>query len=270
MSIVTIYEGVSGADEVARKTADSLGYRLAGRDELVETLQNYGVPRATLDEITEKEPHWWQRWLQDLHPYRIALQASLCELARDGNLVYHGHVGHELLPGIAHVLRVLITASLEYRIQELRSRRQLDEGAARKQIEHRDRARSRRLMALFGHSWQDISRYDIVLNLAIGTEAASQMIAAAAGLEAFRETPASKQAFANLALASTAHAKLLESRHFRNLPIDLKADQGVVVVSGVVSRGISEAAIVDVINNVPGVSKVETDFVHLPGRSDIG
>jgi len=270
MSIVTIYEGVSGAEEVAKKVGASMGYRLVGRDEFVETLEHYGVPRAKLDEITEKEPHWWQRWMQDLHPYRIALQASLCELAREGSLVYHGHVGHELLPGVAHVLKVLITASLEYRIAELRSHLQLDEGAARKQIEHRDRARSRRLTALFGHSWQDASRYDVVLNLAMGTEAASQVIAAAAKLPAFCETEASNQAFEDLALASIAHAKLLESRRFRNLPIELKANRGVVVVSGVVSNTISEGEIVKVINAVPGVSKVEINLLHLPGRSDVG
>lgn len=270
MCIITIYEGVSGAEAVAKKVADSLGYRLVGRDELAETLQHYGVSRAKLDEITEKEPHWWQRWLQDLQPYRAVLQASLCELARNGNLVYYGHVGHELLPGIAHVLKILITASLEYRVQELRSRSQLDEGAARKQIEHRDKALSRRLTALFGHTWQDTNRYDIALNAAIGVEAASQIITAAAKLPAFSETPASKQAFEDLALASIAQAKLLEHNQFRNLPIDLKANKGVVVVSGVVSRSISEHEIVKVINGIPGVSKVEVNVLHLPGPSDSG
>jgi len=36
------------------------------------------------------------------------LCVALCELAHDGKVVYHGHLGHELLPGIGHVLKVLL------------------------------------------------------------------------------------------------------------------------------------------------------------------
>jgi cytidylate kinase len=266
MSIVSIYEGVSGAEEAAGKVAKSLGYRLVGREELVETVEHYGVPRAKLAEITEKEPHWWEQWLQNLRPYRIALRASMCELARDGNIVYHGHVGHELLPGIAHVLKVLLTASLEFRVTQLRSRLQLDEGTARKQIEHRDKADSRRLMALFGNDWKDSSCYDMILNLAIGTEAASTVISTAAKLKTFDETPASKQAFEDLALASTAHARLLGSRQYHNLPIDLKADSGKVVVSGVVPLTVSDGEIVKILKGVPGVSQVTMNLFHIPER----
>ena len=73
MSIITLYEGVLDAEEVAGRVADSLGYRLVGREELVKPLEHHGVPRAKLDEITEKEPHWWEQWLQNLRPYRMAL-----------------------------------------------------------------------------------------------------------------------------------------------------------------------------------------------------
>src|SRR5205823_10563716 len=86
--------------ELAETVAEALGYRCVGREVLVEASRRYGIPEAKLNEIVEKGPHWWERLLQDLRPYRIALQATLCELAHDGKLVYHGHLGHELLPGI--------------------------------------------------------------------------------------------------------------------------------------------------------------------------
>src|SRR5574342_557849 len=111
MPIITIYQGASGeGQELAESVAQALGYRCVGREVLVEASRRYGVPEAKLNEIVEKGPHWWERLLQDLRPYRIALQAALCELAHDGKLVYHGHLGHELLPGIGHVLKVLLTA----------------------------------------------------------------------------------------------------------------------------------------------------------------
>src|SRR3990172_9409312 len=100
MPIITIYQGASGeGQELAESLAQALGYRCVGREVLVEASRRYGVPEAKLSDIVEKGPHWWERLLQDLRPYRIALQATLSELAHDGKVVYHGHVGHELLSG---------------------------------------------------------------------------------------------------------------------------------------------------------------------------
>ena len=114
MPIITIYQGASGeGQEVAESLAQALGYRCVGRELLVEASRRYGVPEAKLNQIVEKGANWWERLLQDLRPYRIALQATLCELAHDGKVVYHGHIGHELLSGIGHVLKVLLTAPIE-------------------------------------------------------------------------------------------------------------------------------------------------------------
>jgi cytidylate kinase len=72
----------------------------------------------------------------------------LCELAHDGKVVYHGHLGHELLPGIGHVLKVLLTAPIEFRIEQVQRRQHVTELAARRYIEEVDKARSRRLPAV--------------------------------------------------------------------------------------------------------------------------
>src|ERR1700752_4579904 len=135
MPIVTIYQGASGeGQELAESVAIDLGYRCVGREVLVEEGRHYPIPEAKLNEIVEKGPHWWERLLQDLRPYRVALQAALCELAHDGKLVYHGHLGHELLPDIGHVLKVLLTASIEVRMKQVRARQNLTDAAARHYI----------------------------------------------------------------------------------------------------------------------------------------
>jgi hypothetical protein len=38
-----------------------------GREVLVKPAQ-YGIPEAKLNEIVEKGPHWWERFLQNLQP----------------------------------------------------------------------------------------------------------------------------------------------------------------------------------------------------------
>ena len=166
MPIITIYQGASGeGQELAETVAQALGYRCVGREVLVEASRRYGIPEAKLNEIVEKGTHWWERLLQDLRPYRIALQATLCELAHDGKVVYHGHLGHELLSGIGHVLKVLLTAPIEFRIEQVRARQSLTDVAARHYIEEIDKARSRRLMAMFGADWRDSNRFDLILNM---------------------------------------------------------------------------------------------------------
>ena len=208
MPIITIYQGASGdGQEVAAAVAQSLGYRCVGREVLVEASRCYSIPEAKLNDIVEKGPHWWERLLQDLRPYRIALQAALCEVAADGKIVYHGHLGHELLSGIAHVCKVLLTAPIQFRIQQVRARQNLTEHSAHHYIQAVDKARRRRLMAMFGADCRDPNRYDLVLNMGkMSREGVKLVILEAANLAEYQPTPASEQAFKDLALGTRVHA----------------------------------------------------------------
>jgi cytidylate kinase len=265
MPIITIYQGASGeGQELAETVAQALGYRCVGREVLIEASRRYRIPEAKLNEIVEKGPHWWDRLLQDLRPYRIALQAALCELARDGKMVYHGHLGHELLSGIGHVLKVLLTAPIEFRIEQVQRRQNLTDVAARHYIEEVDKARSRRLMAMFGADWRDPNRYDLVLNMGkMSREAAKRMIVEAAKLEEYQATPASNRAFNDLALGSRILATLLASPDVQGSALEVRADGGHIHVKGRVDEGM-EYEVVRLVQIVPGVIHVTTDLYSVP------
>ena len=69
MPIITIYQGASGeGQELAETVAHALGYRCVGREVLVGASRQYGIPEVKLNEVVEKDPHWWERLLQDLRP----------------------------------------------------------------------------------------------------------------------------------------------------------------------------------------------------------
>jgi cytidylate kinase len=265
MPIITIYQGASGeGQELAEAVAQALGYRCVGREVLVAASRRYGIPEAKLNEIVDKGPYWWERLLRDLRPYKIALQAALCELARDGKVVYHGHLGHELLSDIGHVLKILLTAPMEYRIEQIRTRQNISDGAARHYIEAVDKARSRRLMAMFGADWRDASRYDLVLNLSrMSRESAARMILDAAQLEDYRATAESHQAFSDLALASQVHATLFASPGVQGLAVEVRADRGHILINGRVDEGM-EYEVVSMVENVPGVINVTADLFSVP------
>jgi len=271
MPIITIYQGASGeGQELAETVAEALGYRCVGREVLVEASRRYGIPEAKLNDIVEKGPHWWERLLQDLRPYRIALQAALCELAHDGRVVYHGHLGHELLPGVGHVLKVLLTAPIEFRIEQTRTRQNLDDSAARHYVEEVDKARSRRLMAMFGADWRDPTRYDLILNMGkMRRDGAKRVIIEAAKLEEYQPTPASDQAFNDLALSSRVYATLFASPDVRGLTLEVRAEGGHIHVKGRVDHGL-EDKVVTIVKNVPGVTKVTSDLYSVPPEAFLG
>jgi cytidylate kinase len=267
MPIITIYRGAfTAGEEIAKGVAQALGYRCVSREVLIEASRSCGISEAKLNEVLEKDPHWWERWLQNMRrPYRVALQTAMCEVARGGNIVYHGHIGHELLPRIRHVLKVMLTAPLEFRIKQVQSQQGLDEAKARRYIDHVDEARTRRLMALFGTDWCDITRYDLALNVAqVGIEGIIQIIVEAARLERYQPTASSEQDFKNLAIASQVQAALVMSHSFRNLGITVKVEKGEVHVSGVFTHAVPEEEIVALVKRIPGITNVVTDFTVIP------
>jgi len=265
MPIITIYQGASGeGQELAESVAQDLGYRCVGREVLVEAGRRYGIPEAKLNEIVEKGQHWWKRLLQDLRPYRITLQAVLCELAQDGKIVYHGHVGHELLSGIGHVLKVFLTAPMEFRIEQTRARQKLTDAAAHQYVEEIDKARSRRLMAMFGADWRDPNRYDLTLNMGkMSREGAKRVIIEAARLQEYQPTPASDRAFNDLALGSRVHATLFASPDVRGASLDVRAEAGHIYIKGRIDHGV-EDKVLALVKSVPGVTKVTSDLYSVP------
>ena len=266
MPIVTISRGAfSGGKELAEKVASTLGYRCVSREVFLEAHQRYGVSEAKFTEILETVPRWWERWRESMRLYRIVLQAAMCEVAQDGNLVYHGHGGHELLPGIRHVLKIHLTAPMTYRVEQVRAREGKDEEAAQQYIEQVDRARNRRLQAVFGTDWRDPNRYDFVINIAQMTlDTACHLIVEAVRREDYQPTAASEQAFQDLLITSRVQAALITSPKTRNLTINVQVQKGEAYVSGILAQSELEQEITEIAKGVQGVNNVVADFESPP------
>jgi len=266
MSMITISRGAfSGGQLLAERVASILGYRCVDREVLHEASQRYGIPEAKFTELLEKAPHWWERWLESVRLYRIVLQAAMCEVAQEGRLVYHGHGGQELFPGIRHVLKVHLTAPMEYRIAQVQEREGLDDAAAHHYIDQVDKARTRRLQAVFGADWRDPSRYDLVLNVGQMTlETAAHLIVEAARREEYQPTAVSEQAFKDLTVTARVQAALVMSARTRNLNIHIRSEQGQVHVSGIITQPELEREIVHLIERIPGVTKVVAELESPP------
>jgi cytidylate kinase len=266
MSIITIsHASYSGGAKIAEKVAATLNYRSADREVLIEASRRYGIPQAKYEEVLETEGHWWERWLESLRLYRITLQAAMCEVAQGGSLVYYGRAGQELLPGIRHVLRVLIVAPMESRMQEVKARKGLDGENARHFLKELDRVRSRRLRALYNADWLDPVGYDLVMNSSrIGTDSAARVITELVGRQEFQPTAESEKALQDLTTTSRVQAALITSPKTRNIILNVRGEGGKVTISGILADPDLEKEIVRIAKGVAGVAEVITDIEPPP------
>lgn len=266
MSIITVsHSAYGGGRELAEKVAAILDHRCVSREVLLEASQRYGIPEAKFSQVLETEPHWWERWLESLRLYRITLQAAMCEIAQEGGLVYHGRGGQELFPGVRHVLKVFLFAPMEYRIEQVKARRGLDEEAARQFLREVDRIRTRRLRAIFGIDWRDPSRYDLVLNISrMSLDTAAHLIVEAVQREEYQPNAESEQALQDLTITARVQAALAVAPKTRNLTINVRAEKGEVHLSGILAQSELEGSIVEIANAVPGVTRVIPNFESPP------
>ena len=264
MSIITIsHEAFDHGRAVAERVAEILGYRCISREVLIKASERYGIAQAKLFEALEEKPHrWWAELLENRGVYRIALQAALCEFAQQGDIVYHGRAGQELLRGIRHVLNVFVDSPRLFRIEQVKARKGLTEEAANEYLEKADKIRTRRLKELFRIDWRDPSRYDFVLNTAkMSVETAARFIAEVSQREEYQPTPESLQAIKDLTINARVQAVLITSPEIQISNIEVKTRNGEVFVSGVLQAAGLERLIVDTIRKVPGVTGVQPFFV---------
>jgi cytidylate kinase len=266
MAIVTIsHAAFTGGSAIAEQVAAALNYRSVSREVLIEASRRYGIPEAKFEEVLETQGHWWERWLESLRLYRITLQAAMCEVAQEGNIVYHGRAGQELFPGIKHVLKVLIVSTMDYRINQVKERRGLEGESARQFLKDLDRVRGRRLRALFNIDWQDPTGYDLVLNTArVNPDMAAYLITAAAQRPEYKPTPESQKAFQDLTVMARVQAALITSPKTRNVILNVSSDAGNVNISGILADPDLEREIVRIAEDVPGVKQVATDIEPPP------
>jgi cytidylate kinase len=259
MAIITISRGtMSGGKKLAEMLAEKLGYRCVSREIVIKAADDYGAPESKLFEAIQKGPSIIQKLTFERESYLAYIQASLCEYAKDDNLVYHGHAGHFLLEGLSHVLKIRILASMAYRIKAAVEQFKFSDKEAVDYIERVDKERVKWTKFLYGKDWRSPELYDIIFNLeGADLEFVCEMVQHAVKQPQFRTTPESTKAMHDLSTASKVRAALARIPNIRLENIDVQADNGAVVIRGrSKSRKILDAML-ETATQIPGVESVE-------------
>ena len=266
MSVITISRGTfSGGKLLAEKVAEKLNYRCVDRDVIVEKAAAYGVSQDELRKAMDKPPGFLDRFRHKRYLYLALMQAALSEEVCEGQVVYHGHVGHFLLKGGGPVFRVRVTAPLEFRASMAQHRLKQTRNEVIANIHKIDQDRKKWAQYLYGVDWEDASLYDIVINLEHMDidDACDVVTAAAMSMQCFQFDVNCQDAMKDLALASRVKANIALNSKTSDIELDIVSSNGEVSISGGSVSAAQFAEIKRIANEIPNVKKLNLDGISL-------
>ena len=174
----------AGGEEIAHDVAASLGFRLIDDEILALAAEKAGVSAEQVAKAEHSQP-LVARILESLAnapamseggyvaptvtinyavSYSHLIEHVIRETAEAGDVVIVAHGASHPLAGRADVLRVLITASLDARVERLAGDGGLGGAAARKAVEESDRERAKYLERFYKVRAEQPTQYDLTIN----------------------------------------------------------------------------------------------------------
>ncbi len=266
MTIVAISREMgSGGYEIGAAVAKALNFEYVDRQILLQAAHAHGVPEATLVDVVERRLSLWERFDEERRRYLIFLEAAYYAFAEKGNLVTASRSGPFFVRDVRYALKVRIMAPVEVRLRRVMAQEQVDQKAAAAKVRHYDREMSGRIDYLFGLDWTRPENYDLVINT--GNDAwafYTDLLVSAARHPQYQPTPDSLQRIRDLSLTAQVRAALATDLGTQHSNVEVTAQAGHVVLTGVVSSPAMMDAAAEVARRVPGVTTVSCEAVEIP------
>ncbi|MDR0707442.1 MAG: cytidylate kinase-like family protein [Treponema sp.] len=165
MAIITISRELAAlGDETASELAKKLNYRLIDKNTLERKIKSYGIDDARLKQYDERKPPLWASLSQDRDNYLHFLKTAMLAEAMLGNAVFVGRGASSIFKGIPGVLSIFLVATLEIRIERVKSYFRCDEKKAKRIIEKSDNDRIGFHHYFFDVDWRAPENYFLTLN----------------------------------------------------------------------------------------------------------
>jgi osmotically-inducible protein OsmY len=169
-------------------------------------------------------------------------------------------VGHLLLAGVPHVLRVRVIAAMEQRIRAAMEQVKVNREQAIAHIQRVDGERSKWAQVLYGVNWDDPGQYDLIVNLErMSVASVGETIARTAELEEFKPTDASRRNFEDASLSSKVWAAMAKNPLTRSAGLEVTASDGNVTITGNVGSSKAIEAVTELAKAVPGVKTLRSE-----------
>lgn len=264
MTIISISRQIGSlGDEIARLTAEKLGYQHIGKSQISEVLSKYGFSAADVAKYDEKKPSLLQNLSKQKNLYAHFIRTAIYELAAKENIVIVGRGAQVILKDIAGALKVRIIAPYQTRVKRLVENLGYDERDARWNIRQSDRDSSGYISTYFDADWDDGDLYDLVINTRTMTMKTSiEMITSAAASDECKISPQVPGTLMDLALTHKVKAVLMEVAGMEDVTLDVQ--EAAVNLSGTAMSAAKKAECEKVVSRVNGVTKVINQINVLP------
>ena len=197
--------------------------------------------------------------------------AEVLGLALRGNVLIRGWGAPRLLRGIPHILAVRVCAPMEQRVEEMRRRLGVDQDTAQREIRRSDAGHAQTFLRFFAADWRVPTNYGLVLNTGnLSVEACADIVLNAARSVTLAETPESRRMLEDRLLEARISEALRRSgplqRHAAH--VESHVQDGRVRLYGAVSSKGTAREIEELVSQLAGADRVESDLVFVRGYAD--
>lgn len=178
-NIITIERRyASGGNEIGKRLAEALGYKLYDRNILLEASQKLGIPYYNIEGLEESGAggvlfNLYRTPLGGLSDHKdlpvadklfLEEKRIIEEAAKEGNCVIVGRASGYILREWENNLRVFIYAEHDKRVQRAIEREGIERSKAEAALKMNDKRRNSFYNSVANQEWTDPKCYDIYMN----------------------------------------------------------------------------------------------------------
>ena len=275
MAVITMTRemGSLGRD-VALGLADRLGVELV-QHELVEHIaEKMHMQESSVNRFLEGKAGLLERWGINENDMSLYTTEELLAVAQRGNVLIRGWGATYVLRDISHVTCVRICAPVAMRAENVMERVGIvHHDVAMKEVRRNDAAYARRMQHLFHVDYRDPMLYDMVFNTEkVSVDACIDMISETVARTENQPTPQSTSRLEEMVTLARVRSALrrseITSRPTPSLTIELDAESGELLLSGVADDQAFKDEAERLAREVPGIESVRNDLIVV--RSVLG
>ncbi len=263
MPVIALTQEVGSlAKDVSLKLAEALSLTVMRHEVIDHVAEKMQVSKSLIGRLRGGKAGLLERLKTDQRSVALYTADELFALADRGNVVLRGWGATCLLRPVPHVVCVRITRSLENRVEWLMGDLETDDAAfAEAEIRRSDQAHAARMHSQFGVTWGDPVLYDLVLNTdRVTVDSCVAQIRQLVERPEFAETPESRALLKNMALEARVRAALKEQAETSDIRVMVNANQGEIILRGIVLNSEERAQTEAVAAAVTGVTGVHNQL----------
>jgi cytidylate kinase len=264
MYFITISEMIgTNGEKIAMKVAEELNYTFFGEEELFEAASEMGF-LSDIKKLDEKAPSLLERFFSEKPKiYLERLQSVIYELAKKGNAVFFGRGGQFLLHSFDCAFHILVTGSMEKRIQRVIEERKVGREIAEKMINRSDHDKRAFIRFAYDEDWINCRLYDLLLNTdKLSIDSAVKMIVDAAKSDEIKSCGIdSIQLLGKLSLNRKVESALLEAG-VSSLHLFFTVEEpDSVRLFGIVNSSEEKEEIEKLVKKIKGIKNIKNELV---------